>query len=170
MTSNTGRYSIIAWRVTVRFVRNLEIQVSLLLLLIIGITVAIAVDEDSGTLFERGILNFFHYQKIMLSDHVYKVEIDESGFQPANVEVALANRNVHGILIFENNDESVHRIIFKQHIGNDLSYEIKSPVIEPGEKWALDILKDGIYPYQCTLHPDRSLGILQVWYEEEDIW
>lgn len=152
-----------------KFIRNWKIQISVLLL-IIGSSVTFAVDEDSGTLFERGILNFFHYQKIMLSDHVYKIEFDKSGFQPTNVEVALANRNVHGILIFENNGEMGHRIVFKQHIGNDLSYEIKSPVIKPGEKWALDILKDGIYPFECTLHPDRGMGTLQVWYEEEDIW
>jgi plastocyanin len=129
-----------------------------------------AVDEDSATLSERGILNWIHYQKIMLSDNVFKVEIGKDGFQPADLEVILARRNVHGTLIFENNDEGVHRIVFSKHIGNNLGYDMKSPVINPGERWAVDIMKDGIYPFQCTIHPDKLQGMMQVWYEEEDIW
>jgi hypothetical protein len=73
-------------------------------------------------------------------------------------------------LIFENNDETTHRIVFKKHIGNTLSYDIKSPVIKPGERWAVDILNDGIFPFECTIHTDNVHGILQVWYVEEDFW
>lgn len=129
-----------------------------------------AVDEDSATLSERGILNFLHYQKVMLSDNVYKLEFGAKGKSPVNLDVQLANRGVHGTLIFENNDEAVHRIVFKQHIGNNLGFDMKSPVINPGDRWAVDMMKDGIYPFECSLHPEKLHGILQVWYEEEDIW
>jgi hypothetical protein len=47
----------------------------------------IAVDEDSANLFERGILNWLHYQKIIRSDNVYKIEIDNAGFKSANLTV-----------------------------------------------------------------------------------
>ena len=153
-----------------RSVRFFYIPVCFLLLLVAFSLVVRAVDEDSATLFERGILNFFHYQKVMLSDNVYKIEIGKTGSQPADLDVILANRGVHGTLIIENKDEAVHRIVFTQHIGNDLGYDIKSPVINPGDRWALDIKKDGIYPFLCTLHPDKMHGTMQVWYEEEDIW
>jgi hypothetical protein len=154
----------------VRFVRFYNIPVSFLLILAAFSPGAIAVDEDSANLFERGILNWLHYQKIMLSDNVYKLEIGIAGFQPANLDVALANRGSQGTLIFENHDEAVHRIVFKQHVGNTLGYDIKSPVINPGERWAVDILNDGIFPFECTIHPDKMHGTLQVWYEEEEFW
>jgi hypothetical protein len=127
-----------------------------------------AVDEDSATLSERGILNFFHYQKVLLSDYVYTIDIGHDGIQPTNLDVILANRRVHGTLIIENKDEDVHRIVFMQHMGNNLSYDMKSPVINAGERWAIDIMKDGIYPFHCSIHPEKSQGMLQVWYEEEE--
>ena len=148
--------------------RLLHKQACLLLLFAVVSQVVLAIDEDSATLSERGILNFFHYQKILLSDHVYTVEIGKDGFKPANLDVILASRGVHGTLIIENRDEAVHRIVFMQHIGNNLGYDMKSPVIKAGERWAVDIMKDGIYPFRCTLHPENPQGMLQVWYEEEE--
>lgn len=127
-----------------------------------------AVDEDSATLSERGILNWLHYQKILLADNVHTVVIDQNGIQPADVEVILASRRVHGTLIIENAGNENHRIVFDKHIGNNLGYAINSPVIKPGERWAVDIMKDGIYPFHCSLHPDKIQGTLQVWYEEEE--
>lgn len=147
-----------------------SIQFILLLVLTVTILKVIAVDEDSANLFERGILNFLHYQKIMLSDNVFKIEITEEGIKTANLDVPLASRDMQGTLIFENKDKATHRIIFRKHIGNTLTYDIKSPVIQPGERWAVDFLNDGIFPFECTIHPDKIHGTLQVWYEEEDFF
>jgi hypothetical protein len=164
---NEGKYFYV-WRFIIVPVRNFYIPISLLIILSTFSLMVRAVDEDSATLSERGILNFIHYQKVRLSDYVYTVDIGEDGIAPTNLDVILANRGVHGTLIVENKDEAVHRIVFSQHIGNNLSNDMKSPVIKPGERWALDIMKDGIYPFQCTLHPEKSQGMLQVWYEEEE--
>jgi len=141
----------------------------LLLLTLTGLVVK-AVDEDSRTLFDLGTLNWLQYQKIQFSNNVYEVKIHDSTFQPANLEILLKNRNIHGKLIIENSDDISHRIVFEQHIGNELSYDIRSPVISPGERWALELQTDGIYPFRCTLHPDKMQGMLQVWYEEGDFW
>ena len=147
-----------------------SIQYILLLVLTVIVLEVIAVDEDAANLLERGILNFLHYQKVMLSDNVYKIEIDKAGISAINLDVALANRGQQGTLIFENKDETTHRIVFKKHIGNTLTYDISSPVIQPGERWAIDFLNDGIFPFECTIHPDKIQGTLQVWYEEEDFF
>jgi hypothetical protein len=127
-----------------------------------------AVDEDFATLSERGTLNFFHYQKVFRSNYVYTIDIGDDGIAPTNLDVILAHRGVHGTLIIENKDEDVHRIVFMQHMGNNLSFDMKSPVINAGERWAIDIMKDGIYPFHCSLHPEKSQGMMQVWYEEEE--
>ncbi len=151
-------------------VRHRCIAISQLLILTAFSASSLAVDEDSGTLYELGLLNWVQYQKILLSDEVYEVNIRDSVFETAELGVTLANSNVHGKVIFENEDDTNHRIVFEQHVGNDLRYEIRSPVIKPGDRWALEILRDGFYPFRCSIHAEKMQGTLRIRYEDDGIW
>ena len=152
------------------YLRRRFIAVSQLLILTAFSSSGLAVDEDSGTLYELGLLNWLQYQKILLSDEVYEVNIRDSVFQTAELGVTLANGNVHGKVIFENQDDINHRIVFEQHVGNDLRYEIRSPVIKPGARWALEILRDGFYPFRCSIHAGKMQGLLRIRYEDDGLW
>lgn len=150
--------------------RNRHISLSQILILMACSPSSLAVDEDSGTLYDLGILNWVQYQQVRLADKVYEVNIRDAAFEKTKLEVTLANSNVHGKVIFENKDSTHHRIVFEQHVGNDLRYEIRSPVIKPGDRWAVEILRDGFYPYRCSIHAENMQGTLQVRYEDDGIW
>ena len=152
------------------YLRYCCISISQILVLTAISPSSLAVDEDSGTLYDLGKLSWMQYQQIRLSDHVYEISVRDAAFETAALEVTLASSNVHGKVIFENKDDTHHRIVFEQHVGNDLRYEIRSPVIKPGDRWALEILRDGLYPYRCSIHGEKMQGTLLVRYEDDGIW
>lgn len=132
--------------------------------------VGLAIDEDSAVLVERGILNWIEYQQLRLGGDLYEVGIEGREFATQQLEIVLPNPGSHARLLFANDDATYHRVVFEQHIGNDLSYELRSPVIEQGERWAIDVMRDGYYPYHCSVHAETMRGVLEVRYEDDSHW
>ena len=131
---------------------------------------SLAIDEDSSVLMERGTLNWIEYQQLKLGRDVYEIGIPGEEFDTPQLEIVLPNLGSHARLIFANEDRTYHRIVFEQHIGNDLGYQLRSPIINQGERWAIDVMRDGYYPYHCSVHAETMRGILEVRYEDDSYW
>lgn len=131
---------------------------------------SLAIDEDSMVLVERGVLNWIEYQQLRLGGDVYEIAMPGAAFDTPRLEITLPNPGTHAKLIFMNADETYHRIVFEQHIGNDLQYELRSPVIEQDARWAIDVMRDGYYPFYCSRHAETMRGVLEVRYEDAGLW
>ena len=111
---------------------------------------------DGDPIMDLGIFTWLKYQQKQFFTDITEVAIKDHAFQSRKITL-----DIYQPIIFENQDKTNHRLIFLPDIGNKMDLEYMSPVIQPGERWGLEIHTFGEFPYQCTLHPEER-GMLTI--------
>jgi plastocyanin len=128
--------------------------ISAAVLLLPGITRVSATDGEP--LQEIGIYSWLQFQQKKFFTEITEISIHNKTVTPAKTSASL-----YEPIFFENQDETNHRLIFIPDMNNDMEYGYTTPVIAPGERWGVEIHNFGVFPYQCTLHPEEH-GVVSV--------
>lgn len=107
---------------------------------------------------DLGLLNWVDYRKIQLSGDVTEISIIQDDGQLLD-----ASAYVHETVVFHNQDDREHRLVFGPDELNTMGHTVYSPLIKPGERWGIAFVKDGLYPVQCALHPAAKGQIEVQW-------
>jgi len=105
---------------------------------------------DGDPIMDLGIFTWLKYQQKQFFTDITEIAIKDGKIQPPELTL-----DIYQPIIFENQDNTNHRLVFLPGIGNKMDLEYVSPVIQPGERWGLEIHTFGDFPYQCTLHPEE---------------
>lgn len=119
-----------------------------------------AVDETiPHPIDERGLLSWVAVKTTRLFRTVDVIEIIDFTIQKPEVSIEPGT-----VIVIENQDKTNHRMTFPQAPGNDITIDVSSSVIKPGELWGAEFLDIGTYPYHCTLHPnqEKEKGVIKV--------
>ena len=122
------------------------IAITLLSALLYGVNPVSA--TDGNPIMDLGIFSWIKYQKKQFFTDIVEVAIQGNKFHAADLPVS-----IYQPIIFENQDDDNHRLVFLPGLENLMDYTYTSPVIKPEERWGLEIHTFGVFPYQCTLHP-----------------
>jgi plastocyanin len=115
-----------------------------------------ATATDGDPIMDLGIFSWVKYQQKTFFTDIVEVTIKKGVFQEGKLEVS-----IYQPIIFENQDDTQHRLVFIPGLNNKMDYAYTSPVIEPEQRWGLEIHTFGEFPYQCTLHPGER-GMFRV--------
>ena len=133
--------------------RNLKIILSTISVAIIS-AILISLNPVSATdgdpVLDLGIFSWIKYQKKQFFTDIVEITIENHAIHKANVEVS-----IYQPIIFENKDDTNHRLVFLPGLDNLMDFAYTSPVIKPEERWGLELHTFGVFPYQCTLHPEE---------------
>ncbi len=105
---------------------------------------------DGDPIMDLGIFTWLKYQQKQFFTDITEIAIKDSKIQTPELTV-----DIYQPIILENQDKTNHRLVFLPGLGNKMDLEYVSPVIQPGERWGLEIHTFGEFPYQCTLHPEE---------------
>ena len=111
---------------------------------------------DGDPIMDLGIFTWLKYQQKQFFTDITEIAIKDGKIQTPELTI-----DIYQPIIFENQDKTNHRLVFLPDIGNKMDLEYVSPVIQPGERWGLEIHTFGDFPYQCTLHPEER-GMLTI--------
>jgi plastocyanin len=103
---------------------------------------------DGDPIMDLGIFSWVKYQQKTFFTDIIEVTIKKGIFENGEQEVS-----IYQPIIFENQDDTNHRLVFIPGLENKMDYAYTSPVIEPEQRWGVEIHTFGVFPYQCTLHP-----------------
>ena len=127
---------------------------SLMLSLTISCAILVSINPASATdgdpIMDLGIFSWVKYQQKQFFTDIVEVTIENHAFHEPDVSVS-----VYQPIIFENKDDTNHRLVFLTALDNKMEIPYTSPVIKPEERWGLEIHTFGTYPYQCSLHPEE---------------
>jgi len=105
---------------------------------------------DGNPVMDLGIFSWIKYQKKQFFTDIIEVTIQDNKFHSADLPVS-----IYQPIIFENQDDANHRLVFHPGLENLMDFPYTSPVIKPEERWGLELHTFGVFPYQCTLHPEE---------------
>jgi plastocyanin len=105
---------------------------------------------DGDPIMDLGIFSWIKYQQKTFFTDIVEITLENGKFSNPDMEVS-----VYQPIIIENKDSQNHRIVFVPGLKNKMDYPYTSPVIKPEERWGLEIHTFGVYPYQCSLHPEE---------------
>lgn len=105
---------------------------------------------DGDPIMDLGIFTWLKYQQKQFFTDIVEIAIKDNKIQSPKLTV-----EIYEPIIFENQDKTNHRLVFLPSVGNKFDQEYFSPVIQPGERWGLELHTFGDFPYQCTLHPEE---------------
>lgn len=105
---------------------------------------------DGDPVMDLGIFSWIKYQQKQFFTDIVEIGINKGSFSNPDTMVS-----VYQPIIFENQDETNHRLVFLPGLENKMDFPYTSPVIKPEERWGLEIHTFGVFPYQCTLHPEE---------------
>jgi len=105
---------------------------------------------DGNPIMDLGIFSWVKYQQKQFFTDIVEISIENQGFHEEEVSVS-----IYQPIIFENKDEANHRLVFIPGLDNLMDFAYTSPVIKPEERWGLELHGFGVFPYQCTLHPEE---------------
>lgn len=128
--------------------KKLTFSVLISVAILSGIIPAIATDGDP--IMDLGIFSWIKYQQKTFFTDIVEITLQNGKFSNAEMEVS-----IYQPIIIENKDSENHRIIFVPGLKNKMDFAYTSPVIEPEQRWGLEIHTFGTFPYQCTLHPQE---------------
>ena len=111
---------------------------------------------DGDPIMDLGIFTWLKYQQKQFFTDIVEIAIKDNKIQSPKLTV-----EIYEPILFENQDKTNHRLVFLPSVGNKFDVEYFSPVIQPGERWGLELHTFGDFPYQCTLHPEER-GIFTV--------
>jgi len=146
-----------------RIATSLVSSVSFVLLQIICVA-ALAVDElIPHPIDERGLLSQIAVTTTRLFRPVEVIEIRNAGVQRPDITIAPGT-----VVVIDNQDKTNHRLVFPAGPGNDIVGRFASGVIGPGKLWGAEFVDVGVYPYECTVHPETEHGVVRVARPEEE--
>lgn len=105
---------------------------------------------DGRPILDLGIVSWLEYQRKQLLVEVAEITIHEHSIQTPDVSVS-----IYQPVIFENQDETSHRLVFLPDIDNKMEIAYTSAVIRSKERWGAEFHGFGIFPYHCTIHPEE---------------
>jgi plastocyanin len=105
---------------------------------------------DGQPILDLGIVSWLEYQKKQLLVQVAEVKIHDHAIETADISVS-----IYQAVIFENQDETNHRLVFLPDVDNLMETAYTSAVIRASERWGAEFHAFGIFPYQCTMHPEE---------------
>lgn len=111
---------------------------------------------DGDPIMDLGIFTWIKYQQKQFFTDIVEIGIKDGKFDKPDMTV-----EIYKPIIFENQDKTNHRLVFLPGVGNKFDVDYFSPVIQPGERWGLELHTFGEFPYQCTLHPEER-GVFKV--------
>ena len=128
-----------------------------ILLLMVSINTQ-AVDETiPHPIDERGLMSQIAVKTTRLFRPVEIIEIRNGMLQTPEITIAPGT-----VVVIDNKDQANHRLIFPPAPRNDVAVDFTSTVIKPDQLWGAEFLDPGIYPYKCTLHPEKEHGAVTV--------
>ena len=131
-------------------IRNLVLAITASASLLVGLVPVSATDGDP--IMDLGIFSWIKFQQKQFFTDIVEVAIENGNFDRNDIEVS-----VYQPIIFENRDkEANHRLAFLPGLENKMDIPYTSAVIKPGERWGLEIHTFGVFPFQCTLHPEEK--------------
>jgi hypothetical protein len=146
-----------------KFAMTLTLFVSLILLQTVWLD-ALAVDDSvPHPIDERGLLSEVAIVTTRLFRTVEIIEIRNAALQRPDITIAPGT-----VVVIENRDKANHRLIFMQAPGNDIVGSFKSGAIGPEDRWGAEFLNVGVYPYECSVHPEEEHGVVRVVHPENE--
>jgi plastocyanin len=131
-----------------RFIRRMKY---LSCLCVLGVVGPLQVGATDGQpILDLGIVSWLEYQKKQLLVEVTEITIHEHAIQSADVSVS-----IYQAVIFENQDEMSHRLVFLPDVDNLMETAYTSAVIRASERWGAEFHGFGVFPYHCTIHPEE---------------
>ena len=119
---------------------------------------SLAVDETMPhPIDERGLMTQIGVKTTRMFRTVEIMEIQNGRLQTQALTIAPGT-----VVVFDNKDQTNHRLVFPPGPANDVAGDFVSSVIQPGQLWGAEFLDPGIYPYKCSLHPEREHGVVNV--------
>jgi plastocyanin len=122
--------------------------------LLIGIVVFAglqpAIATDGQPILDLGIVSWLEYQRRQLLVDVTDIKIHDGAIEEAIVTVS-----IYQAVIFENLGDKTHRLVFMPDTDNKMEAAYTSSVIRPKERWGAEFHGFGVFPYNCTLHPEE---------------
>jgi plastocyanin len=105
---------------------------------------------DGQPILDLGIVSWLEYQKKQLLVEVTEITIHDHRIEAAEISVS-----IYEAVIFENRDEINHRLVFLPDMDNLMEAAYTSAVIRASERWGAEFHTFGVFPYQCTIHPEE---------------
>lgn len=105
---------------------------------------------DGDPIMDLGIFSWIKYQQKTFFTDIVEITLENGKFSEPQIEVS-----IYQPIIIENKGSENHRIIFLPGLKNKMDFAYTSPVIKSEERWGLEIHTFGVFPYQCTLHPEE---------------
>jgi plastocyanin len=106
---------------------------------------------DGRPILDLGIVSWLEYQKKQLLVEITEVKIHDHAIEAANISVS-----IYQAVIFENQDDTNHRLVFLPDVDNLMESAYTSAVIRASERWGAEFHAFGVFPYQCTMHPEEN--------------
>lgn len=143
---------IISW------IKKALITVACITLLILVSLNTQAVDETvPHPIDERGLMSQIAVQTTKMFRPVEIIEIRNGVLETPELTIAPGT-----VVVIDNKDKTNHRMLFAPDPINNLVDNFTSTVIKPGDRWGAEFLEPGVFPYKCTLHPEKEHGVVRV--------
>lgn len=126
--------------------------------MVLGTLSVHAVDETiPHPIDERGLMSEIAVKTTRLFRPVEILEIHDNGLKQNEMTVARGT-----VLVLDNKSNNNHRLVFPPAASNQIVVEFTSTVVEPDKLWGAEFVDVGIYPFQCSLHPQQEHGVITV--------
>jgi len=140
---------------------NMHLYIRILLIQMASYN-CLAVDETiPHPIDERGLMSQITVKTTRMFRPVEILEIHKGLLTKPEITIVTGT-----VLVIDNKDQANHRLVFPPGPGNDVVVEFTSTVILPGQLWGAQFINPGVYPYKCTLHPEKEYGVVRVVQDE----
>jgi hypothetical protein len=137
--------------------KNIFTHYSFILTLMVSIN-SHAVDETiPHPIDERGLMSQIAVKTTKLFRPVEIIEIRNGVLQKTELTIKPGT-----VVVIDNKDKTNHRMMYAPGPNNELVDDFTSTVIKPDDLWGAEFLDPGVYPYRCTLHPEKEHGVVRV--------
>lgn len=119
-------------------------------LLLAALCMPAAVATDGQPILDLGTVSWLDFQRRQLLAEVAEVTIANNRISPTETVVS-----IYQAVIFQNLDETPHRLVFMPDLGNKMDRAYTSAVVRHEERWGAEFHDFGRFPYHCTVHPEE---------------
>ena len=133
------------------------------IVMVLGTFSVQAVDETiPHPIDERGLMSDIAVKTTRLFRPVEILEINNNGLKRSEMTVARGT-----VVVLDNRSSTNHRLIFPPASSNQIVVEFTSTVVEPEKLWGAEFVDEGVYPFECSLHPQQEHGVITVVESEQ---